>query len=661
MNDAVIFGLYFREHMRLILLVFFGALSLTLHAQQAAAPAAKKSGAADLLIARAQSGDADAETDLAKLYLQPNSTPEQVTCGVQWLQKAANSGYPRAQYELGLLFETGHGVTVNEEKAVDWYKKAADSWYAPAEFRLGQCYEKAIGVAVNRAESVRWYQRAAERDLPEAEATMARIYTIGYGGFKSPTVAKAWAMLAVRSGNSECAEMLARIIGDETLDAPDWIEAGKWALLASWWKPPRTAALEEIKPRLSFSALAQIKERALAFEKIREEGGPAFFSNYPDVLPLFKGRAVVEIPAVFNGTEIVLPVSIHGSAPIPLVLDTGASTSLIDLNTVKALDLELTDEHTVSGIGPDAMVAGTVADLSCKIGDLEFKSGSFSSCSLDYIKPYGEKIRGLLGYNFLSRFVVEIDYAKKAVRFHDPAQFHYTATNGSAIIPIHMKDGAIYAPVGVVADGGRVALDDFIIDTGFEGTIDIGRYFMRNHEIFSDVSKVDGGVSIGIGGIARPKCGRIPALTLGSYRLEKPTALFSLSNKGMLANTPTGLVGSEILGRFRVFIDYAHKQLILEPNENFAKPFDGNTHGLGFIIAGTNPSVYKINDILPGSPGEESGFKMGDVLVTLDDKLAGEFSLGEIYHVLSDGKEHVLKVKRGDDILTLKVREREFI
>jgi TPR repeat protein len=51
---------------------------------------------------------------------------------VQWYKKAAEKGYARAEYNLGVMFEHGKGVEQDYEKAVQWYMKAEEKGYASA-------------------------------------------------------------------------------------------------------------------------------------------------------------------------------------------------------------------------------------------------------------------------------------------------------------------------------------------------------------------------------------------------------------------------------------------------------------------------------------------------------------------------------------------------
>lgn len=55
---------------------------------------------------------------------------------VELFTKAAKQGHVKAQYNLGVCYENGEGVTRNREEAVKWYIKAAEQGYLNAAAAL---------------------------------------------------------------------------------------------------------------------------------------------------------------------------------------------------------------------------------------------------------------------------------------------------------------------------------------------------------------------------------------------------------------------------------------------------------------------------------------------------------------------------------------------
>ncbi len=120
---------------------------------------------------------------------------------LKWLRKAANKGhqeaaihlveiykkdaeqnnYPEAQYQLALCFKDGFGVVKKDEKeAVKWYEKAAEQGFTPAQLNLGVCYARGEGIERNLAKAVKLYEQAAIKE-PEAQYNLGICYKNGSG------------------------------------------------------------------------------------------------------------------------------------------------------------------------------------------------------------------------------------------------------------------------------------------------------------------------------------------------------------------------------------------------------------------------------------------------------------------------------------------------
>lgn len=59
----------------------------------------------------------------------------------QEFTKAADAGDINAQYNLGVMYEHGHGVEQDEVKAAEWYLLAADNGHPEASLALSLLYE----------------------------------------------------------------------------------------------------------------------------------------------------------------------------------------------------------------------------------------------------------------------------------------------------------------------------------------------------------------------------------------------------------------------------------------------------------------------------------------------------------------------------------------
>lgn len=72
----------------------------------------------------AQSGDAEAQTNVGEIFEKGLGTTPNYQAAAMWYEKAAQQGNTRAQFNLGTLFETGRGVPMDKLQALNWYRAA---------------------------------------------------------------------------------------------------------------------------------------------------------------------------------------------------------------------------------------------------------------------------------------------------------------------------------------------------------------------------------------------------------------------------------------------------------------------------------------------------------------------------------------------------------
>ena len=85
------------------------------------------------------------------------------------IKPLAEKGLPEAQFNLGLMYDNGQGVSQDYAEAVKWYRKAAEQGNAKAQYNLGAMYNNGQGVPQDYAEAVTWYRKAAEQGNAKAQ------------------------------------------------------------------------------------------------------------------------------------------------------------------------------------------------------------------------------------------------------------------------------------------------------------------------------------------------------------------------------------------------------------------------------------------------------------------------------------------------------------
>ena len=149
----------------------------------------------------ADSGNSEAQLQLAILYAKGEGVTQDYTAAAKWFRAAADQGSARAQYDLGVLYERGRGVPVDLTEAAKWYLKAAEAKYPLAQFNLAVCYTKGQGIRKDLPEAALWYRRAALQGTVQAMVNLGTMYERGDGVPISAVDAYAWYLAAGRRGN----------------------------------------------------------------------------------------------------------------------------------------------------------------------------------------------------------------------------------------------------------------------------------------------------------------------------------------------------------------------------------------------------------------------------------------------------------------------------
>ncbi|GHV37600.1 hypothetical protein FACS1894187_14750 [Synergistales bacterium] len=112
---------------------------------------------------------------------EDNTTRTNIGDAKKWYSKVAEQGHPTVQYNLGMMYATGSGVSRDYNQAVEWFRKAAEQGSANAQYSLGYMYEAGNGVVRNSQEAYFWFYLArlngdkyAQTELNKLEITLSR-------------------------------------------------------------------------------------------------------------------------------------------------------------------------------------------------------------------------------------------------------------------------------------------------------------------------------------------------------------------------------------------------------------------------------------------------------------------------------------------------------
>jgi len=375
----------------------------------------------------------------------------------------------------------------------------------------------------------------------------------------------------------------------------------------------------------------------------------------------------ITVPFEYANRHLVVQASVSGSQPLPFVLDTGAGSAIIKLERARALGLELYGTVGVGGAGSGRASTGSqVRGASWTMpGVPRFSQPvTFALPLAGLASGLGRDADGIIGSEFIKQFVVEIDYEASHLRLHDKGSFRYAGPGES--VPLQFNsDGhptieAIVTPLGGAPIAGR-----FLFDTGSGGAVVLHTPLVTRHRLLDD-SATNQTIRLigaqGAGGSIAGRIGRLAEIRIGAFRIAKPITMFSQDQAGSFANADlAGNIGNQIASRFRIFLDYGRRRMILESSPTFAEPFDRAFSGLAFRAEGADYRTFRIRDVLERSPASEAGLQPGDVIAEVDGKPASAFTLTALIEMFERPVAYVLTVRRGEQTLTTTLTPRKMV
>ena len=149
----------------------------------------------------------------------------------EW-QPLAEQGQTVAQYNLGLLYANGQGVTKDDAKARQWYEKAAVQGHVEAQVNLGILLMYARGGQQDYKMAVYYLRLAANQGNDLAQRRLGQMYERGDGVQQDYVKAYMWYSLGSANGAEAGARLRDALA--KLMDPDQIAEAQK---LAREWKP----------------------------------------------------------------------------------------------------------------------------------------------------------------------------------------------------------------------------------------------------------------------------------------------------------------------------------------------------------------------------------------------------------------------------------------
>jgi hypothetical protein len=241
--------------------------------------------------------------------------------------------------------------------------------------------------------------------------------------------------------------------------------------------------------------------------------------------------------------------------PGRFLLDTGAGSTIVAREFAQELGLEERGIIEARGAGGNEQ-AGFVAIRTLSAPGVELRDQTIVSMPLGVLEAaFGRPVDGILGYDFLSRFAVEIDYPRRSLSLVRPGT--YRPRGNATRIPLTIEANIPRVPGGIA--GYPMGL--FIFDTGNSRAAFLHTPFLKRHGLEDTLHARNSSVS-GIGGSEYVREGTVDSLVVGDVSFLSVPVSFSTSDDGVLAiDEAIGNLGGALFADGVLAFDYSEGAL----------------------------------------------------------------------------------------------------
>ena len=249
---------------------------------------------------------------------------------------------------------------------------------------------------------------------------------------------------------------------------------------------------------------------------------------------------------------ILLPVTVNGYGPSSFVLDTGAGLNLITRRLASLSGIEAAEVRRGVGAAGAVTLDLGVAD-TFRVGDTSLRGLRIGITDelLRIGATVGAQIDGVVGYNFLQRFCLSIDYRRRFVTLTCSVAMTGSAPGEATPFRLAAPDKPLVLVDAFVNEEGPFR---FVLDTGASTTAVSGEVASRLGLRRAAMPAVTGGGGVITAGAARVDSIRLGIGAAGPLDLVVTDATEHISRT--LGESIDGILGYNFLSNFAVVIDY---------------------------------------------------------------------------------------------------------
>ncbi len=382
---------------------------------------------------------------------------------------------------------------------------------------------------------------------------------------------------------------------------------------------------------------------------------------------------------------VLIPVKVNGVS-LTFLLDSGASSTVIfSFEDTDSIQLYNYSMIKLRGLGKGEPVDALKSEgNTVEIGKAKSSDQTIFVVfdgALNFSSRLGYPVHGIIGYDFLKDFVVEVNNQRERLRFFKPDSYKKKNCRRCIIKEIYLKKNKPYISASYF--NGIESIDlNLLIDSGSGDALWLFEH--SDEKILLPSDAFEDYLGLGINGNIYGKRSKVASFTIDEFQFSNVNTAYpdvDINDTIIDLGTRNGSIGGEVLKRFNWTIDYTNKFIKLKKNSFFKDPFHYNMSGLtlqqgGFTLVKEQKSIdsdsYRLNqneshsvfnlnlsdavelklkqlfevvEVRKNSPADLAGIRIGDEILEINNKPAYQYELNEINQLFYSREGRTIKMK----------------
>lgn len=373
------------------------------------------------------------------------------------------------------------------------------------------------------------------------------------------------------------------------------------------------------------------------------------------------GNSAQGIPFSRMMDHIILQTTINGNHQVNLIFDTGFGTPgaiLFNKSLADSLQLTYIGQVDLGGGGTEGTKLANIATgISLSLPGVEYTNQQLLVLDDSVSNFNGLVIDGIIGGTLLGA-TVEIDYDESVFNIYGNSS--YQPDSGAVQFPIEFSSGIPVIEASLMLESGERLPITLLYDTGVP-EIPLLLFPFSNDRISVPERTIEYRGEA-MGGEMKIQCGRVKQLDVGPFSFSNVVGGYVSEDEFGTAVVlgQNGMLGHDIIQRFKVAFDYIGKRIFMSPNKGFNRRYEINTAGLGMLDQ--DDGALRVTCVVPGSPAAEQGIEVSDVITKINGINASEYSYIKLRELFCEVDSTVtLDVRRGNREFNCEVKLRKLI